>query len=148
MKGKFKNIRMKAILQVLIVVLLHVLTICFLKLKTGNWGEEIIKQMFTMYSVPIILLYISCKMALKTKKLRYNMAWLVISTLPSMRVLFYLKEVQGKESNVPGFIEFSDTAFEQIDLIYVFPVSYLGIQLILIVLMLIMILSKEKPVAD
>jgi hypothetical protein len=87
-------------------------------------------------------------MALKTKKLRYNMAWLAISTLPSMRVLFYLKELQGKESKVPGFIEFSDSAFEQIDIIYVFPVSYLGIQLILIVLMLIMILSKEKPVAD
>jgi hypothetical protein len=147
-KVEFKNIRIKAILEVLIVVFLHVITIYFLKLKTGNWGEEIIKQMFTMYSVPIILLYISCKMALKTKKLRYNMAWLAISTLPSMRVLFYLKELQGKESKVPGFIEFSDSAFEQIDIIYVFPVSYLGIQLILIVLMLIMILSKEKPVAD
>ncbi|MEK4347657.1 hypothetical protein [Paenibacillus sp. FSL P4-0184] len=145
MKSEFKNIRIKAILQVLIVVFLHFITIYFLKLKTEDWDEEIVKQMFLMYSAPIFLTYISCVMALKTRKLRYNIAWLVISTLPSMRILFYLKEYQGKKSANPGFVEFD---IPQIELIYLFPVSYLGIQLILIFLMLIMIFSKEKPVID
>lgn len=147
-KSEFKNIWIKAILQVLIVVFLHFITIYFLKLKTGNWGKEIVKQMFSMYSAPIILMYMSCMMALRTKKLRYNIAWLVISILPSMRFLFYLKELQGREPEVSGIIEFNILAFDHMDIIYIFPVSYLGIQLILIVLMLIMILSKEKPVID
>ncbi|WP_313642104.1 hypothetical protein [Paenibacillus sp.] len=149
MKGKFKNIWIKAILQVLIVIFLHFITIYFLKMKTGNWDEEIVKQMFIMYLAPIILMYMSCMMALKTEKLRYNIAWLVISILPSMRILFYLKEeLKGREPEGSGFIEFSDVASEQLVLNFLFPVSYLGIQLILIFIMLIMILSKEKPVAD
>lgn len=145
MKGEFKNTRNKAILQVLFVVFLHFITIYLLKLKTEDWDEEIVRQMFLMYSASIFLTYMSCMMALKTRKLRYNITWLVISTLPSLRILFYLKEYQGGESGNPGFIEFD---IPQIELIYLFPVSYLGIQLILIFLMLIMILSKEKPVID
>lgn len=70
MKSEFKNIRIKAILQVLIVVFLHFITIYFLKLKTEDWDEEIVNQMFLMYSAPIFLTYISCMRALKTRKLR------------------------------------------------------------------------------
>ncbi|MFD5018180.1 hypothetical protein ACFWMP_04665 [Paenibacillus sp. NPDC058367] len=145
MKSEFKNVRIPAILQVLMVVFLHFITIYFLKLNTEERDEGIVRQMFLMYSAPIFLTYMSCKMALKTRKLRYNIAWLVISTLPSMRILFYLKEYQGKKFGNPGFIEFD---FPQIELSYLFPVSYLGIQLILIILLLVMILSKEKPEVD
>ncbi|WP_419886295.1 hypothetical protein [Paenibacillus sp. B-A-8] len=141
MKSEFKNVRIPAILQVLMVVFLHFITIYFLKLNTEEWNEEMVRQMFLMYSAPIFLTYMSCKMALKTRKLRYNIAWLVISTLPSMRILLYLKEYQGKKSGNPGFVEFD---FPQIELSYLFPVSYLGIQLILIILLLVMILSKEN----
>jgi len=144
-KSEFKNVRIPAILQVLMVVFLHFITIYFLKLNTEERDEGIVRQMFLMYSAPIFLTYMSCKMALKTRKLRYNIAWLVISTLPSMRILFYLKEYQGKKFGNPGFIEFD---FPQIELSYLFPVSYLGIQLILIILLLVMILSKEKPEVD
>ncbi|WP_339270182.1 hypothetical protein [Paenibacillus sp. FSL R5-0470] len=125
MKSEFKNVRIPAILQVLMVVFLHFITIYFLKLNTEEWDEGIVRQMFLMYSAPIFLTYMSCKMALKTRKLRYNIAWLVISTLPSMRILFYLKEYQGEKSANPGFVEFD---IPQIELIYLFPVSYLGIQ--------------------
>lgn len=145
MKSEFKNVRIPAILQVLMVVFLHFITIYLLKLNTEEWNEEMVRQMFLMYSAPIFLTYISCKMALQTRKLRYNIAWLVINTLPSMRILFYLKEYQGKKSGNPGFIEFD---FPQIELSYLFPVSYLGIQLILIILLLVMISSKEKPEVD
>lgn len=88
MKGEFKNTRIKAILQVLFVVFLHFITIYLLKLKTEDWDEEIVRQMFLMYSASIFLTYMSCMMALKTRKLRYNITWLVISTLPSLRILF------------------------------------------------------------
>lgn len=88
MKGEFKNTRNKAILQVLFVVFLHFITIYLLKLKTEDWDEEIVRQMFLMYSASIFLTYMSCMMALKTRKLRYNITWLVISTLPSLRILF------------------------------------------------------------
>jgi hypothetical protein len=87
-KGEFKNTRIKAILQVLFVVFLHFITIYLLKLKTEDWDEEIVRQMFLMYSASIFLTYMSCMMALKTRKLRYNITWLVISTLPSLRILF------------------------------------------------------------
>ncbi|WP_170914163.1 hypothetical protein [Paenibacillus odorifer] len=139
---------MKAILQVTIVIFLHLIIIYLLGMKTGKLEVEVVKQMFIMYAAPIILLNVSCKIALKTQKLRYNISWLVISIVPSTRILFYLKELQGKESRGSGVVDlrFFDMKpdFDQISLIYFFPIIYLGIQLVLIFLLLIMIVTKEK----
>ncbi|MEK4193534.1 MULTISPECIES: hypothetical protein [Paenibacillus] len=143
---------MKAILQVTIVIFLHLIIIYLLGMKTGKLEVEVVKQMFIMYAAPIILLNVSCKIALKTQKLRYNISWLVISIVPSTRILFYLKELQGKESRGSGVVDlrFFDMKpdFDQISLIYFFPIIYLGIQLVLIFLLLIMIVTKEKSIAD
>ncbi|MEK8206087.1 hypothetical protein NST41_10880 [Paenibacillus sp. FSL L8-0696] len=143
---------MKAILQVTIVVFLHLIIIYLLGMKTGKLEVEVVKQMFIMYAAPIILLNVSCKIALKTEKLRNNISWLVISIVPSTRILFYLKELQGKESRGSGVVDLSffdmKPDFDQISLIYFFPIIYLGIQLVLIFLLLIMIVTKEKSIAD
>ncbi|MEK4104352.1 hypothetical protein NST28_09760 [Paenibacillus sp. FSL R10-2791] len=143
---------MKAILQVTILIFLHLIIIYLLGMKTGKLEVEVVKQMFIMYAAPIILLNVSCKIALKTQKLRYNISWLVISIVPSTRILFYLKELQGKESRGSGVVDlrFFDMKpdFDQISLIYFFPIIYLGIQLVLIFLLLIMIVTKEKSIAD
>jgi len=121
-------------------------------MKTGKLEVEVVKKMFIMYAAPIILLNVSCKIALKTEKLRYNISWLVISIVPSMRILFYLKELQGKESRGSGVVDLSffdiKPDFDQISLIYFFPIIYLGIQLVLIFLLLIMIVTKEKSISD
>ncbi|WP_172628800.1 hypothetical protein [Paenibacillus odorifer] len=147
---------MKALLQVTIVVFLHLIIIYLLGMKTGKLEVEVVKQMFIMYAAPIILLNVSCKIALKTEKLRYNISWLVISIVPSTRILFYLKELQGKESRGSGVVDLSffdmkpdfDPAFDHISLIYLFPMIYFCIQLVLIFLLLIMIVTKEKSIAD
>ncbi|MEK4155356.1 hypothetical protein NSS98_09885 [Paenibacillus sp. FSL E2-0274] len=148
MKAESRSTRMKAILQVTIVIFLHLIIIYLLGMKTGKLEVEVVKQMFIMYAAPIILLNVSCKIALKTQKLRYNISWLVISIVPSTRILFYLKELQGKESRGSGVVDlrFFDMKpdFDQISLIYFFPIIYLGIQLVLIFLLLIMIVTKEK----
>lgn len=152
MKAESRSTRMKAILQVTIVIFLHLIIIYLLGMKTGKLEVEVVKQMFIMYPAPIILLNVSCKIALKTQKLRYNISWLVISIVPSTRILFYLKELQGKESRGSGVVDlrFFDMKpdFDQISLIYFFPIIYLGIQLVLIFLLLIMIVTKEKSIAD
>ncbi|AIQ73552.1 MULTISPECIES: hypothetical protein [Paenibacillus] len=152
MKAESRSTRMKAILQVTIVIFLHLIIIYLLGMKTGKLEVEVVKQMFIMYAAPIILLNVSCKIALKTQKLRYNISWLVISIVPSTRILFYLKELQGKESRGSGVVDlrFFDMKpdFDQISLIYFFPIIYLGIQLVLIFLLLIMIVTKEKSIAD
>ncbi|MEK4878564.1 hypothetical protein [Paenibacillus sp. FSL R5-0908] len=152
MKGESRSTRMKALLQVTIVVFLHLIIIYLLGMKTGKLEVEVVKQMFIMYAAPIILLNVSCKIALKTEKLRYNISWLVISIVPSTRILFYLKELQGKESRGSGVVDLSffdiKPDFDQISLIYLFPIIYLGIQLVLIFLLLIMIVTKEKSIAD
>ncbi|MEK5178626.1 hypothetical protein [Paenibacillus sp. FSL R5-0928] len=152
MKAESRSTRMKAILQVTIVIFLHLIIIYLLGMKTGKLEVEVVKQMFIMYAAPIILLNVSCKIALKTQKLRYNNSWLVISIVPSTRILFYLKELQGKESRGSGVVDlrFFDMKpdFDQISLIYFFPIIYLGIQLVLIFLLLIMIVTKEKSIAD
>lgn len=136
MKAESRSTRMKAILQVTIVIFLHLIIIYLLGMKTGKLEVEVVKQMFIMYAAPIILLNVSCKIALKTQKLRYNISWLVISIVPSTRILFYLKELQGKESRGSGVVDlrFFDMKpdFDQISLIYFFPIIYLGIQLVLI----------------
>ncbi|OME63009.1 hypothetical protein BSK59_01305 [Paenibacillus odorifer] len=148
MKAESRSTRMKAILQVTILIFLHLIIIYLLGMKTGKLEVEVVKQMFIMYAAPIILLNVSCKIALKTQKLRYNISWLVISIVPSTRILFYLKELQGKESRGSGVVDlrFFDMKpdFDQISLIYFFPIIYLGIQLVLIFLLLIMIVTKEK----
>ncbi|MEC0134941.1 MULTISPECIES: hypothetical protein [Paenibacillus] len=152
MKAESRSTRMKAILQVTILIFLHLIIIYLLGMKTGKLEVEVVKQMFIMYAAPIILLNVSCKIALKTQKLRYNISWLVISIVPSTRILFYLKELQGKESRGSGVVDlrFFDMKpdFDQISLIYFFPIIYLGIQLVLIFLLLIMIVTKEKSIAD
>jgi hypothetical protein len=152
LKGELRSTRMKVLLQVTIVVFLHLIIIYLLGMKTGKLEVEVVKQMFIMYAAPIILLNVSCKIALKTEKLRYNISWLVISIVPSMRILFYLKELQGKESSGSGVVGLSffdiKPDFDQISLIYFFPIIYLGIQLVLIFLLLIMIVTKEKSIAD
>ncbi|MEK3865658.1 hypothetical protein MHH60_19500 [Paenibacillus sp. FSL H7-0716] len=152
MKGESRSTRMKALLQVTIVVFLHLIIIYLLGMKTGKLEVEVVKQMFIMYAAPIILLNVSCKIALKTEKLRYNISWLVISIVPSTRILFYLKELQGKESRGSGVVDLSffdmKPDFDLISLIYLFPIIYLGIQLVLIFLLLIMIVTKEKSIAD
>ncbi|OMC77971.1 hypothetical protein BK125_10320 [Paenibacillus odorifer] len=152
MKGELRSTRMKVLLQVTIVVFLHLIIIYLLGMKTGKLEVEVVKQMFIMYAAPIILLNVSCKIALKTEKLRYNISWLVISIVPSTRILFYLKELQGKESRGSGVVDLSffdiKPDFDQISLIYLFPIIYLGIQLVLIFLLLIMIVTKEKSIAD
>ncbi|OMD90569.1 hypothetical protein BSK49_08320 [Paenibacillus odorifer] len=152
MKGELRSTRMKVLIQVTIVVFLHLIIIYLLGMKTGKLEVEVVKQMFIMYAAPIILLNVSCKIALKTEKLRYNISWLVISIVPSMRILFYLKELQGKESSGSGVVGLSffdiKPDFDQISLIYFFPIIYLGIQLVLIFLLLIMIVTKEKSIAD
>lgn len=107
MKGELRSTRMKVLLQVTIVVFLHLIIIYLLGMKTGKLEVEVVKQMFIMYAAPIILLNVSCKIALKTEKLRYNISWLVISIVPSMRILFYLKELQGKESSGSGVVGLS-----------------------------------------
>lgn len=105
MKAESRSTRMKAILQVTILIFLHLIIIYLLGMKTGKLEVEVVKQMFIMYAAPIILLNVSCKIALKTQKLRYNISWLVISIVPSTRILFYLKELQGKESRGSGVVD-------------------------------------------
>jgi hypothetical protein len=73
-----------------------------------------------VYSVLIILLYITCMMSLVTRTIRYNLIWYYISTIPSISILCFLKEINGDKANVPGIIDFK---FDDgvIELMFLFP---------------------------
>ncbi|OMC90634.1 hypothetical protein [Paenibacillus odorifer] len=53
MKAESRSTRMKAILQVTIVIFLHLIIIYLLGMKTGKLEVEVVKQMFIMYAAPI-----------------------------------------------------------------------------------------------
>ncbi|WP_157685471.1 hypothetical protein [Paenibacillus donghaensis] len=128
--------RIKGIGQVIGVVILHMLIINFLNIKISNWEGEEIKLIILIYCIPIILMYITCMMSLKAKKVKYNLFWLIISLFPSTFILFYLKDIQGNKANVPGIVDTSYFNFNfdkgQIELMFLFPLTYLVIQLIFI----------------
>ncbi|MEK3903443.1 hypothetical protein [Paenibacillus sp. FSL R7-0179] len=135
-------LRMKAIAQVALVVILHLGIITFLRIKTEEWQEVEGMEMVLTYCAPVFLLYATCIRSLKIKKLRYNLIWFLISLLPSVAILFKLKEAAGAEPSESAFIVFP---LEQgyLELMWFFPVVYSVIQLLLWASMWFMILSKE-----
>ncbi|WP_339223647.1 hypothetical protein [Paenibacillus sp. FSL H8-0332] len=135
-------IRIKGLAQVVVVVIIHLVIIFFLDLKKGEWEEVGGLQIALTYCAPVFLLYATCMRSLKTKKIRYNLIWLLTSLLPSAAILFKIKEIAGAEPSEPVFIELH---FEQgyLELMLFFPFIYSVIQLVLWVSMWIMILSKE-----
>ncbi|WP_340022430.1 hypothetical protein MHI24_25890 [Paenibacillus sp. FSL K6-1096] len=140
--NKQTDYRIKGIAQVALVIIIHLGFIVFLKIKTVEWQEVKRAEVILTYCAPIFLLYATCIRSLKTKKLRYNLIWLLISLLPSIAILFKIKEIASAEPAEPVFIEFH---FEQgyLELMLFFPVIYSVIQLILWAAMWFMILSKE-----
>ncbi|MEK5236070.1 hypothetical protein NST99_10265 [Paenibacillus sp. FSL L8-0470] len=142
MKNKFIT-RIRAISQVVFIVILHLFVIHIMDLKVGKWEEEGIRHIFIVYSVLIILLYVTCMMSLVTKKLKYNLIWFCISTIPSISILFFLNKIQGNNVTGSGFIDFKfDDGF--VELMILFPFSYLLIQLALVVALWIFKFPKNN----
>ncbi|WP_238654793.1 hypothetical protein [Paenibacillus piscarius] len=130
------------ITQVALVIIIHLGLFVFLQIKTVEWPEVTGAEVILTYCAPVFLLYATCIRSLKTKKLRYNLIWLLISLLPSTAILFKLKEIASAEPVEPVFIEFH-FAQGYLELMLFFPVIYSVIQLILWAAMWFMILSKE-----
>lgn len=142
MKNKFIT-RIRAISQVLFIVILHLFVIHIMDLKVGKWGGEGIRQIFIVYSVLIILLYVTCMMSLVTRKFRYNLIWLCISTIPSISILFFLNKIQENKATGSGFIDFKfDDGF--VELMILFPFSYFLIQLVLVIALWILKFPKNN----
>lgn len=142
MKNKFIT-RIRAISQVVFIVILHLFVIHIMDLKVEKWEEEGIRQILIVYSVLIILLYVTCMMSLVTRKFRYNLIWFCISTIPSISILFFLNKIQGNNVTGSGFIDFKfDEGF--VELMILFPFSYLLIQLALVVALWIFKFPKNN----
>lgn len=139
---KKPNYWITGIAQVALVIIIHLGLIVFLRIKTVEWPEVTGAEVILTYSAPAFLLYATCIRSLKTKKLRYNLIWLLISLLPSIAILFKLKEIASAAPVEPVFIELH---FVQgyLELMLFFPFIYSVIQLILWAAMWFMILSKE-----
>lgn len=88
-------------------------------------------------------MYVTCMMSLVTKKLKYNLIWFCISTIPSFSILFFLNKIQGNKATGSGFIDFKfDEGF--VELMILFPFSYLLIQLGLVVALWILKFPKNN----
>lgn len=115
------------------IVFLHLFVIRFrfLNLKSKAWEEEAVRQAYIVSFVLILLLYATCMISLITKKIRYNLIWLCISTIPSVSllILFYnSKEYEPTENN---FIDLNfDSGF--FELVIIVPVIYIVVQIIFI----------------
>ncbi|OMF98874.1 hypothetical protein BK147_08590 [Paenibacillus sp. FSL R7-0337] len=128
---KFFILSIKAILQVIFIVFFHLFIIRFLNLKSEAWEEEAVRQAYIVSFVLILLLYATCMISLITKKIRYNLIWLCISTIPSVSllILFYnSKEYEPTENN---FIDLNfDSGF--FELVIIIPFIYIVVQIVFI----------------
>lgn len=81
-------------------------------------------------------------MSLVTQKIRYNLLWFLISTIPSISLLFLLHKNKVNDAPEYGFVDLKfDSDFFGLALI--FPVVYFVIQLALIVALWILRFPKE-----
>ncbi|NOU78475.1 hypothetical protein GC101_06225 [Paenibacillus sp. LMG 31459] len=134
----------KGVMQVLVVIVIHLGMIYFLEMKTEEWEGVGKQEIFITYCCPLILLSVTCAMALKTKKIMCNLIWLAVSLIPSIALLLKLKEeAVAAEQTEPVFIEIH---FSQgyVELMMLFPFLYSVIQILFLMAMLIMIVSVSK----
>lgn len=104
MKDK-TNSKMRAVFQVMFVVLVHIIVINALKIKVGKWEQDVIHQLFIVYLIPVILLYVTSRMSLARKKNKYNLLWICKSTIPSISFLVFLSNDKGSSGNRGNFVE-------------------------------------------
>lgn len=96
---------MRAVFQVMFVVLVHIIVINALKIKVGKWEQDVIHQLFIVYLIPVILLYVTSRMSLARKKNKYNLLWICKSTIPSISFLVFLSNDKGSSGNRGNFVE-------------------------------------------
>lgn len=134
--------RVRAISQVVLVTVLHISVIFFLELRLQNWEKADIQQVVIVYSVLVIILYVTCVKSLVTGKKRYNLFWFLISTIPSISLLFLLHKNKVNDAPEYGFVylKFDSDFF---GLVLVFPFIYFVIQLTLLVALWILKYPKE-----
>ncbi|WNS46397.1 hypothetical protein [Paenibacillus sp. MMS20-IR301] len=132
----------QVVVQVALAVLFHLALILYLNLKPVKWDDVGIYDVLVTYCCPVVLASATCVMAIKTKKIRYNLVWFITSFLPSAAILYELKEQAGAEPSESAFItwDFPPPSFE---LMLFFPLVYSVIQVILMFAMWIMKVTRE-----
>ncbi|WP_152679906.1 hypothetical protein [Paenibacillus sp. IHB B 3415] len=141
MKNKFIT-GIRALSQVFFIAMVHLFVIHFINIKAEAWDEETVRQAKIIYSVLIIILYVTCMMSLVTRRIRYNLLWFCASTIPSIGFLFLLHKDKANEPAEYGFIDlkFDSGLFE---LVMIFPFFYLVIQIILVIALWVLKFPKK-----
>ncbi|AIQ40446.1 hypothetical protein MKZ24_27630 [Paenibacillus sp. FSL R7-0297] len=141
MKNKFVT-GIRAVSQVFFIAVVHLFVIHFLNIKAEAWDEAAVRQAIIIYSVLFIILYVTCMMSLVTRRVRYNLLWFCVSTIPSVGFLFLLHKDKVSEPAEYGFIDlkFDSGLFE---LVMIFPFYYLVIQIILVVALWVLKFPKR-----
>ncbi|WNS46401.1 hypothetical protein [Paenibacillus sp. MMS20-IR301] len=130
------------VLQVALVVLFHLALILYLNLKTVKWDDVGIYDVLVTYCCPFVLVSATCMMAIKTKKIRYNLVWIITSFLPSAAILFNLKTQAVAEPSESAIIIWNPPP-GLLELMLFFPLVYSFIQVILMIAMWIMKVTRE-----
>ncbi|MEK3903450.1 hypothetical protein [Paenibacillus sp. FSL R7-0179] len=134
---KFFLVSVKAILQVIFIVFIHLFVIRFLNLKSEVWEEEAVRQAYVVSFVLIILLYATCMISLLTKRLICNLIWFCISTVPSVSLLILFYNSRENEPTENYFIDLNfDSGF--FELVIIVPVIYIVIQIVFIFVLWVM----------
>lgn len=136
------NFRLRVIFLVGLVAIFHIVIIYFLNIRVEESTE--IKKIFIVYSIPIILLYTTCKMSLRMNKYRCSLVWIVTSTLPSLIFLNFLNHLKENMNTVPGILDISylKIDYDQIYLLFYFPSAFTIIQIMLMLGLWIMKITK------
>ncbi|WP_189024977.1 hypothetical protein [Paenibacillus albidus] len=140
--GNFKDIVVKAIFYFFSVIALHVSVIYFLGIRIE---DPRLLEISLTYFLPLILLLINCILCLRKRMLKNNIIWFIKSTVPSIILLFFLKELQGIESNESyAVVEFDFFTKYYIEMVYIFPLFCFVVQLVIILSIVIKYFLKKE----
>ncbi|WP_342562220.1 hypothetical protein NST84_21705 [Paenibacillus sp. FSL R7-0345] len=140
-----KNIKGRVAVQVALIVVFHLIVVWLLKIKL----EESVKlnELIIAYLGPIILLCTTCAMSLKKTSFIYNLFWIIVSALPSSCILNYFSLRDINKDRGPGIVDLSyldiGIDYNQINLLFYFPLALSIIQIILMFGIWIITITKK-----
>ncbi|UQZ35902.1 hypothetical protein C2I18_21605 [Paenibacillus sp. PK3_47] len=128
------------------VALNHLFIIYILDIKMGEAAG--ILEWLIAYFCPVILICTTCSMALKMKKIRCDVLWMICSLLPVTGVLYNLKQLSEHKGTEPGIVDLSHLDLELIDgqivWLFFFPLAFSMIQIMLMFGLWILRVTREE----
>lgn len=132
-------------LSVLLVFGLHLFLVYFLNIRIEGWGTELLKYSFKAYSIPLLLCLINSFLFIRTKRIKYNAIWFLLTMISSLLLLLFFNAIQDdSDSDVGAIVDIDWFPKYQVEMLFLLPWSIAIIQFFLTLYYLIKIRREGR----